>query len=147
MPGPLTPPPNAVWGPNGYPGDTVDLPGSGTLPDGPGSYTQQINTLLWTIDYTYGGAPEPWPDMMLGFDASRGMSVDATSGSLSQSGQLRVNYYNDFLSMLLGSTTTFIDGSYQVDVTPLGFEEVLVASSTAIIQGYSQNSRSWRDST
>jgi hypothetical protein len=99
-------------------------PYTGTLPDGRGSYTRQINTRQGTIDYTYGGAPEPGPDMLLTFDASRGMSVDMTSGSLSQSGQLRVNYDNDFLSLLLGFATTFIDGSYQVDVTPLGFKEV-----------------------
>jgi hypothetical protein len=131
LPGPLTPPLDSVWGPNGYPGDTVELlPYSDSIPSAPGSYTQKINTLSWIIDYTYGDSTyalppdEPWPDMPLNFDASRNMSVGATPGSLSQSGLLRVNWYNDYLSMLLGSTTTFFDVGYQVDVTPLGLEEV-----------------------
>lgn len=130
FPGTLIPPLDAPWGPNGYPGDTVELLGyAGVFNLSPGSYIQQINTLHWTIDYTYGGATEPWPDMLFPFNTSSSMSIDGTPGTLSQSGLLTVNYFNDFISMLLGTTTSFLVGSYQVDVTPLGFTEPVAGSN------------------
>ena len=89
-PGLLTPPADAPWGVDGYPGDTLQLLGfTGTLELG--SSVKQINTLLWTIDYTYGGTPEPWPDMNLAITKARNISLDGgQTGSLIQAGNLRV---------------------------------------------------------
>jgi hypothetical protein len=119
-------PDNAPWGPNGYPGDTVTLQAfTGSLDLTPGTYIQKINTLLWSIDYTYGGTPEPWPDINMSFDAPRTMSfVGGSDGSLANTGLLRVNYWNDYLSLDAGSTVSFIVQGYKVDVTPLGLAEV-----------------------
>jgi len=126
FPGPLTAPPDAPWGPNGYPGDTVELQTyTGNLNLTPGTYTQQINTLLWKIDYTYGGTPEPWPDMNLSSNAVRNISFGGVpAGTLNQDVDLRVNYYNDYLGLDAGSTVTFYVQGYRVDVTPLGLPEV-----------------------
>jgi hypothetical protein len=95
----------------------------GTLDLTPGTYTQKINTLLWTIDYTYGGTPEPWPDMLLDFVPTRGISIGVASGSLSQVGHLRINYVNDYLSLSQGPMSTFNVQGYRVEVTPLGLSE------------------------
>jgi hypothetical protein len=115
-------PEDALWGTNGYPGDTVELQSyTGTLDLTPGRYVLKVNTLKWTIDYTYGGSPEPWPDMNFEFSVNQGMTLDSTiSGVVSQQGNLLVNYYNDYLSLADGSKTSFIVGGYQVDITPLG---------------------------
>lgn len=122
FPSTLTVPEDAPWGPNGYPGDTVELQTyTGTLDLTPGTSVQKINTLLWTIDYTYGGTPEPWPDMPFNFDISRNISIDAgTADALNQTGLLLVNYDNDYLSFSVGSTTSFVVQGYKVEVTPLG---------------------------
>jgi hypothetical protein len=127
LPGPLTPPVGSPWGPNGYPGDTVEYKTyTGTLDLTPGTYVQKISTLLWKIDYTYGGTPEPWPDMPLTFDATPNMSfVGGSSGNLNQTGLDLVNWVNDYLSLSPGSTTSFfIDNTYRIDVTPLGLPKV-----------------------
>jgi hypothetical protein len=113
-------PNDAPWGPNGYPGDTVELQTyTGSFDLVPGSTSQKINTLLWTIDYTYGGAAEPWPDINLSFTAARNMSIDGgPAQALSQTGHLLVNYYNDYLGSDAGPTVTFYVQGYRVDVTP-----------------------------
>jgi hypothetical protein len=119
-PGPLTPPEDAPWGSDGYPGDTIELQTyNGTLDLTPGTYTQKINTILWTVDYTYGGTPEPWPDMLLNDSLTRNMTLGAVTGDLDQTVNLRVNYWYDYLSLDSGPTTTFIVQGYQVNVTPL----------------------------
>jgi len=123
LPGPLTPPPDAPWGPNGYPGDTVAFQTyTGSLNLTPGTSDHKISTLLWNVDYTYGGTPEPWPDMNLSFTATPNMFfVGGSSGNLNQTGLDRVNYYHDYLSLSQGSTTSFfIDNTYRIDVTPIG---------------------------
>ncbi|MGA2915778.1 MAG: PEP-CTERM sorting domain-containing protein [Sedimentisphaerales bacterium] len=120
FPGPLTPPEDAPWGPDGYPGDTVELQTyNGTLDLTPGTYVQKINTLLWTVDYTYGGSPEPWPDMFLNDSLTRNMTLGGVPGALDQTVNLLVNYWYDYLSLDSGPTTTFIVQGYRVDVTPL----------------------------
>lgn len=125
-PGPLTPPNDAPWGPNGYPGDTVGLTEyTGSLDLTPGTYIQKINTLTWKIDYTYGGSPEPWPDMNLTITAPRNLSFGGEGGgALSQTGNLLVNYYNDYLSFFDGSTTTVFVPGYKIDIKPLGLPAV-----------------------
>jgi hypothetical protein len=126
FPGSIAIPPNAPWGPNGYPGDTIELQTyTGTLDLTPGTSIQKINTLLWTIDYTYGGSPEPWPDITFDFATTRDMTIDGVGPvSLNQTGHLLVNYYNDYLSLSSGSTISFIVSGYLVDVTPLGLDQV-----------------------
>ena len=126
FPGPLTPPAGSPWGPTGYPGDTVAFGNyTGTLDLTPGTYVLKINTLNWRIDYTYGGTPEPWPDMNLSFNAARDIYFgQEPAGALQQPGLLRVNYWNDYLSLLAGSTASFTVEGYRVDITPLGLAPV-----------------------
>jgi hypothetical protein len=126
FPSDLIPPVGSPWGPNGYPGDTLEFATyTGTLDLTPGTYVQKINTLLWKIDYTYGGTPEPWPDMTLDCDTTRNMSFGGgPAGAISQTSDLLVNYWNDYLSLLAGSTTSFIVQGYRVDVTPLSLDSV-----------------------
>ena len=123
FPGLVTPPANAPWGVNGYPGDTVELQTyTGTLDLTPGTSTQKINTLLWTIDYTYGGTatdPDAWSDVLFSFAGLRDMSIDGGPlGTLNQAGSLEATWENDFLSFSSGSAITFNVQGYRVDVTP-----------------------------
>jgi hypothetical protein len=125
-PGPVTPPANAPWGSNGYPGDTLKLVTyTGTLDLTPGTYTQKINTLLWSIDYTYAGTasdPNAWSDLAFNVDTFRSISFDGgPTGYLTQGGLLEVTWENDFITINNGLTTSFIIQGYQVDITPLGF--------------------------
>jgi len=126
-PGPVTPPEGSPWGPDGYPGDTVELKTyTGTLDLTPGTYELKINTLCWKVDYTYAGTdtqwdyPDHWGQPSFDIDAARGMSIGTAVGSLSQAGLLVVTWYNDDLSFAIGSTTSFTVEGYRVDVTPLG---------------------------
>lgn len=128
FPGPVAPPANAPWGTNGYPGDTVQLLGfSNSVPEVTGSYTRQINTLQWNINYTYAGTatdPDAWGDLSFLFTATHNIDFGGPSGSLNQPGRLDVTWENDYLSLSDGTTTTFTVGGFQVDVTPLGFAPV-----------------------
>ena len=127
--GPHAPPEGAPWGPNGYPGDTVQLVTyTGTLNLAPGTSVQKINTLLWTVDYTYAGTDDDWTNDATGdwlqlqfpINAARKMSfVGGCAGSLSQTGLLEVLWSNDYLAVNAGSTSTFFIPGYQIDVTPL----------------------------
>jgi hypothetical protein len=125
-----TPPaPRSPWGPNGYPGDTVELQTyTGTLDLTPGTSTQKINTLLWTIDYTYGGTatnPGTWSDLLFIFNVDRNMTIDGVGPeTLSQTGSLLCTWENDVLGFSGGSTVTFFVQGYRVDVTPLGLDYV-----------------------
>lgn len=130
FPGPVTPPKEAPWGSTGYPGDTLELqsytlPTEDTLDLTTGTYFKKINTLLWNIDYTYGGTatdPDAWSKLLFTPTAPRTISfLGGPTGTLTQTGKLEVNYNNDFLTFNNGSTTSFIVQGYQVDVTPLGF--------------------------
>jgi len=127
FPGPVTPPAGSPWGPDGYPGDTVELVMyTGSLDLTPGTYVQKINTLLWTIDYTYAGTetawdyPDNWSDLSFPIDAGRGMTIGTAAGSLSQNGLLESTWFNDYLSFFDGPMTSFTVQGYYVDVTPLG---------------------------
>jgi len=127
FPGPVTPPAKSPWGTYGYPGDTVELVTyPGTLDLTPGTYTQKINTLKWKVDYTYAGTetewdyPDHWGQPSFNIDATRGMSIGTDTDSLSQAGLLWVSWDNDDLTFYQGSTTSFLVGTYRVDVKPLG---------------------------
>jgi len=129
FPAPTTPPAGSPWGPDGYPGDTISiLTYTGTLDLTPGIYTQKINTLCWDIDYTYGGTetdwdyPDHWSDLSFDIAAPRGMSIDTATGSLGQTGLLEITWFNDYLTFSAGPATSFIVGTYRVDVTPLGLD-------------------------
>ncbi|MBI5688672.1 MAG: PEP-CTERM sorting domain-containing protein [Verrucomicrobia bacterium] len=124
FPGPVTPPANAPWGTNGYPGDTVGFIGyTGTLDLTPGSYVQKVNTLAWSIDYTYGGTasnPNDWSDLLFTFTALRGITLGTTTGSISQGGDLAVTWDNDYLSLASGAAVALIVDGYKVTITPQG---------------------------
>jgi hypothetical protein len=123
-----TPPANAPWGVNGYPGDTIALePLSGSLTLSPGTYTLPVNTLDWTIDYTYGGTatdPNAWTDQTFNIAAiTRGISFAGNpAGSITQSGSLLANWDNDYLTLNAGSSATFVVSGYIVVVTPLALD-------------------------
>jgi hypothetical protein len=124
-PASITPPDTAPWGVNGYPGDTLELVTyTGTLDLTPGTYNLKINTLKWTIDYTYGGTatdPEDWSDIFHNITAIRSISFDGgPSGSLGQTALLESQWENDFLTINEGSGSSFIVDGFQINVTPLG---------------------------
>lgn len=126
FPGPVPPPANAPWGPAGYPGDTVQLEGLANTVDLPvGSTILQINTLLWTIDYTYAGTatdPNEWSNLSFAFDASRSMNLNGVAGNLSQAGTLDVTWENDYLALAAGPMLSFLLNGYTVQVTPLALD-------------------------
>jgi hypothetical protein len=124
FPSSVTPPANAPWGVNGYPGDTVALQSyNGSFDLVVGTSFQKINTLLWTIDYTYGGTatdPDAWSDISFAFNAARNMTIGGVGPvSVSQAGSLLCTWDNDFLGLSAGPTVTFYVQGYRVDVTPL----------------------------
>lgn len=127
FPAPTTPPENAPWGPDGYPGDSLELLAyTGTLELTPGTSVLKINTLLWAINWTYGGTatdPAAWSDVQFAISAPRSMSVDASNGALAQTGSLNCGWENDNLSFAAGSAMDFVvvdsGMSYAVHVTPL----------------------------
>jgi len=125
FPAPTPAPDYCPWGADGYPGDTLELGEyTGTLELTEGTYVQKINTVLWTIDYTYGGTEtdcDDWSDIFFAPDAARSMTVGGTNGALAQTGSLTCTWDNDFISFAEGSTTTFTVGEYSVHVTPLLF--------------------------
>jgi hypothetical protein len=127
-PAPTTPPADAPWGPNGYPGDTLEFQtDSGALNLTPGLYTLQINTLLWTINYTYGGTaidPTAWSNLSFDVNAPRTISfASGPTGSLGQTGTLEATWSNDYLTLASGATTSLIVQGYEVDITPLAIDE------------------------
>jgi len=118
----------------GYPGDKVELKSyTGTLNLAPGTYDLKINTLSWSVSYTYAGtdgdwtndwppppAPPDWVEMAFPIDAPRTITFGTgPSGPLSQMGLLEVNWDTDYLSANAGSTHTFFVGNCRIDVTPL----------------------------
>ncbi|MCC6795737.1 MAG: PEP-CTERM sorting domain-containing protein [Candidatus Hydrogenedentes bacterium] len=136
FPGPVTPPANAPWGPNGYPGDTVEFQTYTGMLDlsNPATQILQINELLWTIDYTYAGTatdPNAWSDLQFNFNALRNISFGGVpAGMIGQAGQLDVTWENDYLSLANGGAFVFtnVDGGdgflYEITVAPLGLDEV-----------------------
>lgn len=128
FPSDVTPPENAPWGVDGYPGDTLEMTSyTGTLELTPGTYQLKINTLNWTIDYTYGGTatnPDDWSDVLFNITANRGISFNGgPAGTLSQTASLNCTWDNDYLTLNNGSTSVFNVQGYQVSVTPLGLSD------------------------
>jgi len=127
-PASITPPTSAPWCVDGYPGDTLGMVTyTGTLDLTPGTYNLKINTLNWTIDYTYGGTatnPDDWSNVFHNITAIRSISFDGgPSGSLSQTALLENQWANDFLTIDEGATSSFTVGGFQVNVTPLGLDQ------------------------
>lgn len=123
FPGPVTPPSNAPWGTDGYPGDTVEVQTyTGSIDLVLGTITQKVNTLLWTVDYTYAGTatdPNAWSDLSFFPDVSRNMTIGSDTHNLTQSGLLQVTWFIDYLSFGDGSATSFDVDGYRIDVTLL----------------------------
>ena len=118
-------PGDATWGVDGYPGDEVQLKAyPGTLDLTPGTYIQQINTLLWTGYYTYAGTPlGDWDELSFAFSVPRNITIDTATASLSQDCLLEVNWDDDYLSSAPGSTASLYVQGYRVDITPLGVDQ------------------------
>ena len=126
-PGPFPPPPGAPH--SSYPGDTVQFQTyTGTLNLTPGTYVQKINTLLWTVDWTYNGTncslsddgppPGDWPQLLFPINAARTMSFGAgPASSLSQTGLLKTTWFDDYITVNAGSTSTFFVSGYEIKVT------------------------------
>ena len=134
FPGPVTPPANAPWGTDGYPGDTVEVQ---TYTDSidlvPGTVTQKVNTLLWTVDYTYAGTatdPNAWSDLSFFPDVSRNMTIGSDTHNLAQSGSLEVTWETDYLSFNAGSTTSFYVDGYRIDVALLAVPSASAGGSS-----------------
>lgn len=121
-PSTLTVPDNAFWGTNGYPGDTVELQTyTGSLDLTLGTSIKQANTLLWMIDYTYGGTSEAtWTNPSFSINANRNITIDTVTGTLSQNGLLATDWNNDHLTFYTGPTTTLSVDGYNVAITLLG---------------------------
>jgi hypothetical protein len=106
---------------------------TGTLALTPGTYVQNINALLWTINYTYNGTDNiasndspsggDWPALSFNIAAPRNIYMGEASGTLNQTGLLVTNWVNDYISFSNGQTTSLwlYDELYRVDVTPLGY--------------------------
>ncbi|MFA6174435.1 MAG: PEP-CTERM sorting domain-containing protein [Kiritimatiellales bacterium] len=128
-PAPTIPPNHALFGVDGYPGDTLEMVTyTGTLDLIPGIYYLKINTLNWTIDYTYGGTandPDVWSDLHFDITAGRNITfAGGSSGLLSQDADLDCTFNNDYLSLDTGGTGSFMVQGYQVDVTPQALSPV-----------------------
>ena len=115
------------WGPDGYPGDQVQLQSysdSIDLHDG-AVYTKQIGTLLWTGFYTYAGdgnASDPnenWQQLAFNFGTPRNITIGTATGSLTQGGLLECNWDDNYISFAAGSTVSLYVPGYRVDITPL----------------------------
>ena len=116
-----------------YPGDTVSLSGaSGILDTGLNTH-MMIGTLHWLVDWTYNGTdnnlsndgppPLDWPELQFVVDTSRGISFGGGGGgTLSQTGLLTTDWYDDWLLMNLGATQSYsavVSGEiYNISVTP-----------------------------
>jgi len=132
FPGPDPVPDDAPHRVDGYPGDTVEFETfTGTLDLTPGTYEQKVNTLLWSIDYTWAGGTNPnageseWDHLYHDFTAQRTISFDGSgSTELTQDGLLENTWHNDYLGVSGGTTTSIVVQGYRVDVTPLGLARV-----------------------
>ena len=124
--GSVTPPADAPWGVNGYPGDTVALQSyTGSFDLTLGTSVQKINSLLWTVNYTYGGTatdPNAWSDVLSSIDATRLIHIGTETATISQFGTLDAAWDNDYLGFSSGSTATLFYQGYQIDITPLAVE-------------------------
>ncbi len=120
---PVTPPADAPWGVSGYPGDTVALESyKGTFDLTVGTTTQKLNSLLWSVNYTYGGTatdPNVWNDVSFTLSAGRTLHIGDGTALLDQSGSLTAGWDNDYLGLSEGSTVTLFTQGYQIDITPL----------------------------
>ena len=124
-PADVTPPANAPFGTEGYPGDTIQITGNtNNLNLQEGTYTLNIGTLDWMIDPTYGGTEtdyNDWGDVMHNIQINRTITFqDGTSGTLAQQMLLKNTWDSDYITLYQGDTTSFNVNGYNVDVTPLG---------------------------
>jgi hypothetical protein len=118
------------WGPGGYSGDAVELQAyTGTLTLTPGTYTQKINTRLWSGYYTYAGDGNPsdpnenWQQLYFHFGTTQNMTIDTVTETLTEPGLLQCLWDADYLSFSAGPTVSFVVQGFEVDVTPLGLPE------------------------
>lgn len=142
-----TPPaPGAPHGPGGYPGDTLELLSyTGTLDLTPGTYTLQINTLKWAIDYTYCGTATDWNVCNpVPFNIAAPRSISFNGGPpvpLGQPALLTVTWDTDYVDFNAGGAASANVNGFSVSVSPLAYstsgwnlgpqpEEALMATFT-----------------
>ena len=120
---PIAAPADAPWGPNGYPGDTLSLQSySGAFDLTVGTSIQKINTLNWTVDYTYGGTatdPNAWNDVNSNFTLSRQIQIGSQTAILNQTGLLSASWANDYLNLDASPVTTLYLQGYKIEITAL----------------------------
>lgn len=121
-----TPPADAphVLDGQGYPGDTVALQSyTGTFDLTVGTSVQKINSLFWNVNWTYGGtatdsSDSAWQNLAFSMDLSRQIQIGDASATLNQTGNLDVEWENDYLNLDAGSTTTLFYDGYEIAITP-----------------------------
>lgn len=116
-------PADAPWGSSGYPGDTVELQSyTGTFDLTLGTSTQKINSLLWLVNYTYGGTatdPNAWSDVSFDLNVARQIHIGTETATLSQTGLLNASWDNDYLGFASGQTVSLDYQGYHIAVTSL----------------------------
>ena len=120
---------------NGYPGDSVQLQSyTGQFDLTPGTSIQQVNSLLWTVNPTYGGTltdanpSGTWQNSVFNVDASRVIHIGGSSATISQAGSLNVTYDTDTLVFSSsGPTASLLVDGYKIDITPLSIPLPLTA--------------------
>ena len=120
---PIAAPADAPWGAAGYPGDTVELQSyTGTFDLTLGTSTQKINSLLWLVNYTYGGTatdPNAWSDVSFDLNATREIHIGTETATLSQTGLLTASWDNDYLGFSGGPTVSLDYQGYHIAITTL----------------------------
>ena len=114
-------PADAVWGANGYPGDTISLQAyTGAFDLTVGTSVQKINSLDWTVNYTWEGTDANHWDVPSTFTLSRQIQIGTGTAILTQTGLLTASWVNDYLNLDTGSTATLYTQGYKIDITTLG---------------------------
>ncbi len=135
FPSPITAPTEASWGKDGYPGDSVQLQSyTGQFDLSPGTSSQLINSLLWTVNPTYAGTNAgPWTNYEFTVNASRVIHIGASATTLSQTGTLAVTYFSDTLAFSSnGPTASLLFNGYKIDITPQSLPSALTADDFGI---------------
>jgi len=118
---PIAAPADSTWGANGYPGDTISIKAyTGAFDLTVGTSVQKINTLDWTVNYTWEGTEANHWDVPSTFTLSRQIQIGTGTAILTQTGLLTATWENDYLNLGTGSTATLYTQGYRIDITALG---------------------------
>jgi len=84
-----------------------------------GTSVQKINSLLWTVNYTWEGTDANHWDVPSNFTLSRQIQIGTETAVLTQTGLLNASWVNDYLNLYTGSTATIYTQGYRIDITPI----------------------------